>query len=78
MVSSLVLVRLLVIFTYTAGCCCLPSRIYRAADRRTYQKTKARLAYIRSNLWSSRAQASHTAVVLVRAHTALSTYTEKG
>ncbi|TNN89391.1 hypothetical protein EYF80_000679 [Liparis tanakae] len=37
----------------------------------TYQWTKARLAYIRSNLWSNRAQASAIAVVFLSMHTAL-------
>merc|ERR550534_1044952 len=36
----------------------------------TYQWTKARLAYMRSNLWSRRAQASATAVVLLNMQTA--------
>ncbi|KAF3857468.1 hypothetical protein F7725_009327 [Dissostichus mawsoni] len=39
----------------------------------TYQCTKALLAYIRSNLWSRRAQASAMAVVLLSMHTALCT-----
>merc|ERR1719309_1687828 len=39
----------------------------------TYQWTNARLAYIRSNLWSSLAQASAMAVVLLNMHTALCT-----
>src|SRR5262245_16645449 len=36
----------------------------------TYQCTKARLAYIKSNLWSRRAQASAMEVVLLNMHTA--------
>ena len=39
----------------------------------SYQWTKALLAYMRSNLWSSLAQASMMAVVLERQHTALCT-----
>merc|ERR1712010_130035 len=37
----------------------------------TYQWTKARLAYMRSNLWSIRERASAMAVVLETMHTAL-------
>ena len=37
----------------------------------TYQWTKARLAYMRSNLWSMRESASPTAVVLATMHRAL-------
>ena len=36
----------------------------------SYHQTKARLANMTSNLWSSLAHASHTAVVLVREQTA--------
>ncbi len=43
-------------------------------DARTHQCTKARLAYMRSNLWSSRAHASAIAVVLLSMHTARCTF----
>ena len=48
------------------GGCHLPSP--------TYQCTKARLAYMRSNLWSSRAKASTIAVVLLSMHRARCTF----
>ena len=38
---------------------------------KAYQCTKARLAYMRSNLWSSRAHASAIAVVLLNMQTHL-------
>ncbi len=48
------------LYVYSAPICTLWS----------YQWTKARLAYMRSNLWSSLAHASMMAVVLDRQHTA--------
>lgn len=43
------------------------------SEANAYQCTNARLAYIKSNLWSSLAQASAMAVVLESMQTALAT-----